>query len=242
MKNKILLNSLAVVMTAVCFAGCSNTTVEESDTGIKSSNLESSVSAESSVTETENSATDSEVQAEKDIKDIAESYGMTQVSDQQEILNLWGGFDSSSVYYVAKDSNEAASVYSSLFIQDANGIPDVKANELVICIDKKSADSNGKSTTSEIYRITLADNASASGLYDAFAQKKDSYTYSSGTANGYTYTIGFYESTKNCVAVGTFVKDNVVIRMMSMGEYETIDKCLSFFCGELGFESPTSLK
>ena len=242
MKNKILLNSLAVVMTAVYFAGCSNTPVEESDTGIKSSDIESSVSAESSVTETENSATDSEAQVEKDILEVAKSYGMTQVSDQQEILNLWGGFDSSSVYFVSKDSNEAAAMCSSLFVQDSNGFPDVKANELVICIDKKSADSKGKSTTSEIYRITVADNASAQVLFDAFAQKKDSYTYSSGTANGYTYTIGFYESTKNCVAVGTFVKDNVVIRMISMGDYEVIDKCLSFFCKEMGFESPTALK
>jgi hypothetical protein len=158
------------------------------------------------------------------------------------MINLWGGFDSASVYYIAKDSDEATSMYSSIFNLDAKSFPDVKANELIMCIDKNAAESNGRSTTSEIYEITLADNASAQALYDAFSQKKDSYRYSSGTANGYTYTIGYYESANGCVAVGTFIKDNVVIRMLSIGDFEAADKCISFFCGELGFESPLMLK
>ena len=229
-------------MTAICFAGCSNAHVEESDTGIKSSDIESSISAESSVTDTDTSVTDSEVQAEKDVLDAAKAYGMTQVGDHQEMINLWGGFDSASVYYIAKDSDEATSMYSSIFNLDAKSFPDVKANELVMCIDKNAAESNGRSTTSEIYEITLADNASAQALYEAFSQKKDSYRYSSGTANGYTYTIGYYESANGCVAVGTFMKDDVVIRMLSIGDFEAADKCISFFCDELGFESPLSLK
>lgn len=242
MKRNCLSVALAAVMTAICFAGCSNAPVEESDTGIKSSDIESSISAESSVTDTDASATASEVQAEKDVLDAAKAYGMTQVGDHQEMINLWGGFDSASVYYIAKDSDEATSMYSSIFNLDAKSFPDVKANELVMCIDKNAAESNGRSTTSEIYEITLADNASAQALYDAFSQKKDSYRYSSGTANGYTYTIGFYESANGCVAVGTFMKDNVVIRMLSIGDFEAADKCISFFCGELGFELPLSLK
>ncbi len=241
MKNKILLNTLAVVMTAVCFAGCSNTPVEESDTGIKSSDIESSISAESSVTEAESSVV-TEVQAEKDVLDAAKAYGMTQVGDHQEMINLWGGFDSASVYYIAKDSDEATSMYSSIFNLDAKSFPDVKATELVMCIDKNAAEGDGRSTTSEIYRITLADDASAQELYDAFSQKKDSYEYSSGTANGYTYTVGYFESANGCVAVGTFVKDNVVIRMLSIGDYDAADACIGFFCKELGFESPLSLK
>lgn len=241
MKNKILLNTLAVAMVAVCFAGCSNAPVEESDAGIESSAIESSISAESSVTEAESSVV-TEVQAEKDVLDAAKAYGMTQVGDHQEMINLWGGFDSASVYYIAKDSDEATSMYSSIFNLDGNSFPDVKANELIMCIDKNAAESNGRSTTSEIYEITLADNASAQALYDAFSQKKDSYRYSSGTANGYTYTIGYYESANGCVAVGTFIKDDVVIRMLSIGDFEAADKCISFFCGELGFESPLSLK
>lgn len=241
MKNKILLNTLAVAMAAVCFAGCSNAPVEESDAGIESSAIESSISAESSVTEAESSVV-TEVQAEKDVLDAAKAYGMTQVGDHQEMINLWGGFDSASVYYIAKDSDEATSMYSSIFNLDGNSFPDVKANELIMCIDKNAAESNGRSTTSEIYEITLADNASAQALYDAFSQKKDSYRYSSGTANGYTYTIGYYESANGCVAVGTFIKDDVVIRMLSIGDFEAADKCISFFCGELGFESPLSLK
>jgi len=241
MKNKILLNTLAVAMVAVCFAGCSNAPVEESDAGIESSAIESSISAESSVTEAESSVV-TEVQAEKDVLDAAKAYGMTQVGDHQEMINLWGGFDSASVYYIAKDSDEATSMYSSIFNLDGKSFPDVKANELIMCIDKNAAESNGRSTTSEIYEITLADNASAQALYDAFSQKKDSYRYSSGTANGYTYTIGYYESANGCVAVGTFIKDDVVIRMLSIGDFEAADKCISFFCGELGFESPLSLK
>ena len=242
MKNKILLNTLAVAMVAVCLAGCSNAPVEESDAGIESSAIDSSISAESSVTDTDASATASEVQAEKDVLDAAKAYGMTQVGDHQEMINLWGGFDSASVYYIAKDSDEATSMYSSIFNLDAKSFPDVKANELIMCIDKNAAESNGRSTTSEIYEITLADNASAQALYDAFSQKKDSYRYSSGTANGYTYTIGYYESANGCVAVGTFMKDDVVIRMLSIGDFEAADKCISFFCGELGFESPLMLK
>lgn len=241
MKNKILLNTLAVAMVAVCFAGCSNAPVEESDTGMKSSDIESSISAESSVTVAESSVA-TEVQAEKDVLDAAKAYGMTQVGDHQEMINLWGGFDSASVYYIAKDSDEATSMYSSIFNLDGKSFPDVKANELIMCIDKNAAESNGRSTTSEIYEITLADNASAQSLYEAFSQKKDSYRYSSGTANGYTYTIGYYESANGCVAVGTFIKDNVVIRMLSIGDFEAADKCISFFCGELGFESPLMLK
>lgn len=241
MKNKILLNTLAVAMVAVCFAGCSNAPVEESDTGMKSSDIESSISAESSVTVAESSVA-TEVQAEKDVLDAAKAYGMTQVGDHQEMINLWGGFDSASVYYIAKDSDEATSMYSSIFNLDAKSFPDVKANELIMCIDKNAAESNGRSTTSEIYEITLADNASAQALYEAFSQKKDSYRYSSGTANGYTYMIGYYESANGCVAVGTFIKDDVVIRMLSIGDFEAADKCISFFCGELGFESPLSLK
>ena len=241
MKNKILLHTLAVAMVAVCFAGCSNAPVEESDTGIKSSDIESSISAESSVTEAESSVV-TEVQAEKDVLDAAKAYGMTQVGAHQEMINLWGGFDSASVYYIAKDSDEATSMYSSIFNLDGKSFPDVKVNELVMCIDKNAAESNGRSTTSEIYEITLADNASAQALYEAFSQKKDSYEYSSGTANGYTYTIGYYESANGCVAVGTFMKDDVVIRMLSIGDFEAADKCISFFCGELGFESPLSLK
>lgn len=241
MKKKLLLRAMVVTMSALCLAGCSQPPATEVVTGGAETQVDNnSAITESSVSETESSET--EAQVEKDITEVAKSYGMTQVSDQQELLNLWGGFDSSSVYYAAKDSNEAASMYSSLFNQDAKSFPDVKATELVVCIDKKSADSKGKSTTSEIYKITVADNASAQELYEAFAQKKDTYSYSSGTANGYTYTIGFYESTKNCVAVGTFVKDNVVISMTSMGEYETADKCISFFCKEMGFESPMALK
>ena len=243
MKKKLLLKAMAVTMSALCLAGCSQPPAAEVVTSGAETQVDNSSSiTESSVIETESSETETEAQVEKDITEVAKSYGMTQVSDQQELLNLWGGFDSSSVYYAAKDSNEAASMYFSLVNQDAKSFPDVKATELVVCIDKKSADSKGKSTTSEIYKITVADNASAQELYEAFAQKKDTYSYSSGTANGYTYTIGFYESTKNCVAVGTFVKDNVVIRMTSMGEYETADKCLSFFCKEMGFESPMALK
>lgn len=242
MKNKILLNTLAVAMVAVCFAGCSNAPVEESDAGIESSAIESSISAESSVTDTDASATASEVQEEKDVLDAAKAYGMTQVGDHQEMINLWGGFDSASVYYIAKDSDEATSMYSSIFNLDGKSFPDVKVNELVMCIDKNAAESNGRSTTSEIYEITLADNASAQTLYETFSQKKDSYRYSSGTANGYIYTIGFYESANGCVAVGTFMKDDVVIRMLSIGDFEAADKCISFFCGELGFESPLSLK
>jgi hypothetical protein len=242
MKNKILLNTLAVAMVAVCLAGCSKAPVEESDAGIESSAIDSSISAESSVTDTDASATASEVQAEKDVLDAAKAYGMTQVGDHQEMINLWGGFDSASVYYIAKDSEEATALYSSIFNLDGKSFPDVKANELIMCIDKNAAESNGRSTTSEIYEITLADNVSAQALYDAFSQKKDSYRYSSGTANGYTYTIGYYESANGCVAVGTFIKDNVVIRMLSIGDFEAADKCISFFCGELGFESPLSLK
>ncbi len=234
--------AMATVMTALCFAGCSNAPAKESDTGIKSSDIESSISAESSVTDTDTSVTDSEVQAEKDVLDAAKAYGMTQVGDQQEMINLWGGFDSASVYYIAKDSDEATALYSSIFNLDGKSFPDVKVNELVMCIDKNAAESNGRSTTSEIYEITLADNTSAQALYDAFSQKKDSYRYSSGTANGYTYTIGYYESANGCVAVGTFMKDDVVIRMLSIGDFEAADKCISFFCGELGFESPLSLK
>ena len=241
MKNKILLNTLAVAMVAVCFAGCSNAPVEESDAGIESTAIDSSISAESSVTEAESSVV-TEVQAEKDVLDAAKAYGMTQVGDHQEMINLWGGFDSASVYYIAKDSDEATSMYSSIFNLDGKSFPDVKVNELVMCIDKNAAESNGRSTTSEIYEITLADNASAQALYEAFSQKKDSYRYSSGTANGYTYTIGYYESANGCVAVGTFIKDNVVIRMLSIGDFEAADKCISFFCGELGFESPLMLK
>ena len=241
MKNKILLNTLAVAMVAVCFAGCSNAPVEESDAGIESSAIDSSISAESSVTEAESSVA-TEVQAEKDVLDAAKAYGMTQVGDHQEMINLWGGFDSASVYYIAKDSDEATSMYSSIFNLDGKSFPDVKVNELVMCIDKNAAESNGRSTTSEIYEITLADNASAQALYEAFSQKKDSYRYSSGTANGYTYTIGYYESANGCVAVGTFMKDDVVIRMLSIGDFEAADKCISFFCGELGFESPLMLK
>ncbi|MDO4422610.1 MAG: hypothetical protein Q4C15_11300 [Eubacteriales bacterium] len=233
--------AMATVMTAICFAGCSNAPVEESDTGTESSAIESSIFAESSVTEAESSVV-TEVQAEKDVLDAAKAYGMTQVGDHQEMINLWGGFDSASVYYIAKDSDEATALYSSIFNLDGKSFPDVKANELIMCIDKNAAESNGRSTTSEIYEITLADNASAQALYDAFSQKKDSYRYSSGTANGYTYMIGYYESANGCVAVGTFIKDNVVIRMLSIGDFEAADKCISFFCGELGFESPLSLK
>ena len=167
---------------------------------------------------------------------------MTQVGDHQEMINLWGGFDSASVYYIAKDSDEATALYSSIFNLDGKSFPDVKVNEMVMCIDKNAAESNGRSTTSEIYEITLADNASAQALYEAFSQKKDSYRYSSGTANGYTYMIGYYESANGCVAVGTFIKDDVVIRMLSIGDFEAADKCISFFCGELGFESPLMLK
>ena len=233
--------AMATVMTAVCLAGCSNAPVEESDTGTESSAIESSIFTESSVTEAESSVV-TEVQAEKGVHDAAKAYGMTQVGDHQEMINLWGGFDSASVYYIAKDSDEATALYSSIFNLDGKSFPDVKANELVMCIDKNAAESNGRSTTSEIYEITLADNASAQALYDAFSQKKDSYRYSSGTANGYTYTIGYYESANGCVAVGTFMKDNVVIRMLSIGDFEAADKCISFFCSELGFESPLSLK
>ena len=233
--------AMATVMTAVCLAGCSNAPVEESDTGTESSAIESSIFTESSVTEAESSVV-TEVQAEKDVLDAAKAYGMTQVGDHQEMINLWGGFDSASVYYIAKDSDEATALYSSIFNLDGKSFPDVKANELIMCIDKNAAESNGRSTTSEIYEITLADNASAQALYDAFSQKKDSYRYSSGTANGYTYTIGYYESANGCVAVGTFMKDNVVIRMLSIGDFEAADKCISFFCSELGFESPLSLK
>lgn len=241
MKRKCLSVALAAVMTAICFAGCSNAPVKESDTGTESSAIESSIFAESSVKEAESSDV-TEVQAEKDVLDAAKAYGMTQVGDHQEMINLWGGFDSASVYYIAKDSDEATSMYSSIFNLDGKSFPDVKANELVMCIDKNAAELNGRSTTSEIYEITLADNASAQALYDAFSQKKDSYRYSSGTANGYTYTIGYYESANGCVAVGTFMKDNVVIRMLSIGDFEAADKCISFFCGELGFESPLMLK
>ena len=237
MKNRILIKTLAVAMTAACLAGCSKTPAGESVTDI-----ENTTATESSVTETESSAVVTETQAEKDILDAAKAYGMIQVNDQQEIINLWGGFDSASVYYIAKDSDEATFMYSSLFNLDAKSFPDVKATELVMCIDKKAAEGDGRSTTSEIYKITLTDNASAQELYDAFSQKKDSYEYSSGTANGYTYTVGYFESANGCVAVGTFVKDNVVIRMLSIGDFEAADKCISFFCGELGFESPLSLK
>ncbi len=241
MKRKCLSVALAAVMTAVCFAGCSDALAKEYDTGTESSAIESSIFAESSVKEAESSVV-TEVQAEKDVLDAAKAYGMTQVGDHQEMINLWGGFDSASVYYIAKDSDEATALYSSIFNLDGKSFPDVKANELIMCIDKNAAESNGRSTTSEIYEITLADNASAQALYDAFSQKKDSYRYSSGTANGYTYTIGYYESANGCVVVGTFMKDDVVIRMLSIGDFEAADKCISFFCGELGFESPLSLK
>ena len=224
-------------MTAACLAGCSKTPAGESV-----ADIENTTATESSVTETESSVVVTEVQAEKDVLDAAKAYGMTQVNDQQEIINLWGGFDSASVYYIAKDSDEATFMYSSLFNLDAKSFPDVKATELIMCIDKNAAEGDGRSTTSEIYRITLADDASAQELYDAFSQKKDSYEYSSGTANGYTYTVGYFESANGCVAVGTFVKDNVVIRMLSIGSYDAADACIGFFCKELGFESPLSLK
>ena len=238
MKNRILIKTLAVAMTAAFLAGCSDKPAGESDTGI-----EIPAATESSVTETESSAVVTETQAEKDITDVAVAYGMTKVTDWQEMNNLWGGgFDSASVYYVSKDSNEAMSMYSSLFNQDAKSVPDVRADELVMCLDKVMSESDGRSTTTQIYKITLADAASAQGLYDSFSQMKDSYKSSTGTACGYTYTIGFFESANGCVAVGTFMKDNVVIRMLSIGDVEAADKCLSFFCGELGFESPLTLK
>ena len=237
MRIKCLSVAMAVAMMAACLAGCSKTPAGESVTDI-----ENTTATESSVTETESSVVMTEVQVEKDVLDAAKAYGMTQVNYQQEIINLWGGFDSASVYYIAKDSNEASSMYSSLFNLDAKTFPDVKATELVMCIDKKAAEGDCRFTTSEIYKITLTDNASAQELYDAFSQKKDSYEYSSGTADGYTYTVGYFESANGCVAVGTFVKDNVVIRMLSIGDYDAADACIGFFCKELGFESPLSLK
>ena len=211
MRIKCLSVAMAVAMMAACLAGCSKTPAGESVTDI-----ENTTATESSVTETESSVVMTEVQVEKDVLDAAKAYGMTQVNDQQEIINLWGGFDSASVYYIAKDSDEATFMYSSLFNLDAKSFPDVKATELVMCIDKKAAEGDCRSTTSEIYKITLTDNASAQELYDAFSQKKDSYEYSSGTADGYTYTVGYFESANGCVAVGTFVKDNVVIRMLRL--------------------------
>ena len=237
MRLKCLSVAMAVAMMAACLAGCSKTPAGESVTDI-----ENTTATESSVTETESSVVMTEVQVEKDVLDAAKAYGMIQVNDHQEMINLWGGFDSASVYYIAKDSDEATSMYSSIFNLDGKSFPDVKVNELVMCIDKNAAESNGRSTTSEIYEITLADNASAQALYEAFSQKKDSYRYSSGTANGYTYTVGYFESVNGCVAVGTFVKDNVVIRMLSIGDYDAADACIGFFCKELGFESPLSLK
>ncbi len=237
MRIKCLSVAMAVAMMAACLAGCSKTPAGESVTDI-----ENTTTTESSVTETESSVVVTETQAEKDILDAAKAYGMIQVNDQQEIINLWGGFDSASVYYIAKDSDEATFMYSSLFNLDAKSFPDVKATELIMCIDKNAAEGDGRSTTSEIYRITLTDNASAQELYDAFSQKKDSYEYSSGTADGYTYAVGYFESANGCVAVGTFVKDNVVIRMLSIGDHDAADACIGFFCKELGFESPLSLK
>ena len=118
MRIKCLSVAMAVAMMAACLAGCSKTPAGESVTDI-----ENTTAAESSVTETESSVVMTEVQAEKDVLDAAKAYGMTQVKDQQEIMNLWGGFDSASVYYIAKDSNEASSMYSSLFNLDAKTFP-----------------------------------------------------------------------------------------------------------------------
>ena len=160
MKNRILIKTLAVAMTAAFLAGCSKTPAGESVTDI-----ENTTATESSVTETESSVVVIEIQAEKDITDVAVAYGMTKVTDWQEMNNMWGGgFDSASVYYVSKDSNEAMSMYSSLFNQDAKSVPDVRADELVMCLDKVTSESDGRSTTTQIYKITLADAASAQGL------------------------------------------------------------------------------
>ena len=69
MNRKCFAVAMATVMTALCFAGCSNAPAEESDTGIKNSDIESSISAESSVTEAESS-----VVTEKKLKDTHEFY------------------------------------------------------------------------------------------------------------------------------------------------------------------------
>lgn len=239
--KKILLKTAAVAVSAVCLAGCSQTPATEAVTGETAAET-TTTSTEASVEETESSTAAPEVKISEDICEIAKDYGMTQVADQQEMINLWGGFDATSVYYIAKDSKEATSMYTALFNLDAKSFPDIKADELVMCIEKKTADSNGKSATTEIYKITAADSGSARELYDAFSQKKDSYEYASGEINGYTYTIGFYGSDKNCVAVGTFLKDDTVIRMLRTGDPKASDDCIVFFCEELGLVSPTTLK
>lgn len=241
MKKKLLLKAMAVTLSAVCLAGCSQKPADEPVADTEVTTTTTSTTTES-VTETESSTAAPEVQITEDICEIAKEYGMTQVSDRQEIVNLWGGFDSTSAYYVAKDSNEATFMYSALFNLDAKTFPDIKADELVMCLEKKTADSNGKSATTEIYKIKAADSASAQELYNAFSQKIDSYEYSSGEVNGYTYTIGFYGSEKNCVAVGTFLKDDTVIRMLRMGDSKTTDDCIGFFCDKFGFVSPMTLK
>ena len=238
--KKILVKTASIAMLAVCLSGCSQTPATEAVTETEAETT--TTTTEASVEETESSTAAPDIHLDEDICEIAKDYGMTQVNDQQEMMNFWGGFDPASVYYISKDSDEATFLYSSLFNPDAKSFPDIKARKLIMCIDKKTAGSNGKSTTTEIYKIKTADNGSAQELYDAFSQKKDSYEYSSGEINGYTYTIGFYVSDKNCVAEGTFLKDNTVIRMLKIGNYEAADDCIGFFCDEYGFVSPLTLK
>ncbi len=240
--KKILVKTAAIAMLAICLAGCSQTPATEALTENETEAETTTTTTEASVEETESSTAAPDIHLDEDICEIAKDYGMTQVNDQQEMMNFWGGFDSTSAYYVAKDSNEATFMYSALFNLDAKSFPDIKADELVMCLEKKTADSNGKSATTEIYKIKAADSASAQELYNAFSQKIDSYEYSSGEVNGYTYTIGFYGSDKNCVAVGTFLKDDTVIRMLRMGDSKTTDDCIGFFCDKFGFVSPMTLK
>ena len=251
MKNKILLKTLTVAMTAVCLASCTQTPATEIVTETETEVETTTTTTEASADETESSTTESEevknevIFSSEMIVNAANKYGMTETENYSEWVQMITDDSTTyhSVYYVMDDSEEANKwYYASYLVAENSNFPDIQVNECILGFEKISEGADGRNAFTEIYMFTAADDQSALDLYNALCIASSDYEVVSGEKDGYTYSVRYMGNGKRQMTAGVYLQNNTVIFINNGGEVEEDGGCIGFFCNELGLESPLTLK
>ena len=256
MKKKLLLKAMAVSLSAVCLAGCTQTPASESVTSetevetttttteasIEETDAEANTNTtETTVEESENStaepAVDIDISNTDSICKTAKEFGMYEADSYAEYIAVTkpDEVDYSSVYYDIKDSEEANKWYWASYLINESPSPENLVTECVICMDyKEVVDDTEPNYLTEIHMITFIDEESANELYELTRQMISDYDhFSSGEENGYSYSISYVGTETRRLAIGVYKQGNAVIYINN--------NCCEFFCNELGLVSPMTL-
>ena len=251
MKNKLLLKAMAVILSAACLSGCSQTPATENTSSETETEVETTTTTtEASVEETESSTTESEEIVDIDITKTAAAYGMTETEDFKAAMEMRNA--GTLFCYVSEDAENASSTAEIYMVHIAPSV-EFDLDRFVYCSENYPISSDGLPASVDTpnaftyaYQMDAKDSASAKEIYAVGAEWISHLSSYGEVKNGDNYTIAYSAVDNGDILVvemyGLYVSGNTVIWIESWTNTVNNDACIDFFCKDLGLESPTTLK